>query len=209
MDGHTLRRVTGWEHGLRSSDYGRPYRWLDSTHLLLFPLVGEQEHEMLGAVEHTLPVVVNLNIGFTSLHLSPSGRRLLVGFVWHDLETGQMVDFSGQHKWTMGNPGWSSDETRLFDCCFGYADANLGGYGYFWLDVPTQSSWLLTRLVSGGPWTGAASWPFSIKSSARYAGCPAASPIPRGLRQARPSPAACPSPCASRRTLGSGPVRRR
>jgi hypothetical protein len=210
VDGHTLRRVTGWEYGLRSSDYyGRPpYRWLDSTHLLLFPLVGEQEDEMFGAVELTLPVVVNLNsgaawlpaldrdsypkpiwsdalqvlivaqegeilllnadghavqrypdstppdIGFVTLHLSPSGRRLLAGFVWRDLETGQMVDFSGQHKWTMGNPGWSSDETRLFDCCFGYADANLGGYGYFWLDElrqvgrggggPLRSRWVLS-----------------------------------------------------------------
>jgi len=185
MDGHPLRRVTGWEYGLRSSDYGRPYRWLDSTHLLLFPLVGEQESEMFGAVELTLPVVINLDSGatwlpvpdrdsylwpvwsdalqvlivakegkilllnadgdvvqtytdrnprdasFTSLYLSPSGRRLLVGFIWHDLETGQIVDFSGQHKWTMGNPGWSSDETRLFDCCFGYADAQTGQYGYF------------------------------------------------------------------------------
>ncbi|MDY6876294.1 MAG: hypothetical protein SWK90_08855 [Chloroflexota bacterium] len=184
-NGHTLRRVTGWEYGLRSSDYGRPYRWLNSTHLLLFPLVGEQEDEMFGAVERTLPVVVDLNsgaawlpalnrdsypkpiwsdalqvlivaqegeilllsadghavqrypdstppdIGIATLHLSPSGRRLLVGFVWHDLETGQIVDFSGQHKWTMGNPGWSSDETRLFDCCFGYGDAQTGQYGYF------------------------------------------------------------------------------
>lgn len=215
MDGHTLRRVTGWEYGLRSSDYyGRPpYRWLDCTHLLLFPLVGEQEEEMFGAVELTLPVVVNLNrgaawlpaldrdsypkpiwsdalqvlivaqegeilllnadghivqsytdrnprdVGFTSLHLSPSGRRLLAGFVWRDLETGQTVDFSGQHKWTMGNPGWSSDETRLFDCCFGYADAQAGQYGYFELGElrqvgrggggPLRSRWVLsdTRVI--------------------------------------------------------------
>ena len=68
VDGHTLRRVTGWEYSLRSSDYGRlPYRWLDCTHLLLFPLVGEQEDEMFGAVERTLPVVVNLNSGAARL----------------------------------------------------------------------------------------------------------------------------------------------
>ena len=207
MDGHPLRRVTGWEYGLCSSHrYSHPYRWLDNAHLLLFPLVGERENEMFGAIELTQPVVVNLNsgdvwlpawdgyqqplwsdalqvlivrqereillldadghviqrytdstprdLGIAPLHLSPSGRRLLAGFVWRDLETGRTADFSGQCKWTMGNPGWSSDETRLFDCCFGYADANTGEYGYFWLGElhqvgrggggPLSSRWVLS-----------------------------------------------------------------
>lgn len=212
--GHPLHRVTGWEYGLR---FWRPYRWLDNTHLLLYPLVGEDYDEMSGAMERTLPVVVNLNSGKTwlpaldrdsypnplwsdalqvlimprdgeillldadghvvqrytdntrlhagigaFLHLSPSGRRLLVGFVWRDLETGQTVDFSGRHKWTMANPGWSSDEAKLFDCCFGYANANTGDYGYFWSGElhqvgrggggPLRSQWVLSDTLVMVEW---------------------------------------------------------
>jgi hypothetical protein len=86
VDGHTLRRVTGWEYGLRSSDYyGRPpYRWLDSTHLLLFPLVGEQEDEMFGAVELTLPVVVNLNLNRGAAWLPALDRDSYPKPIWSD-----------------------------------------------------------------------------------------------------------------------------
>jgi WD40 repeat protein len=70
---------------------------------------------------------------YYSSYLSPSGRRLVTGTVWRDLETGQTVDFSGQHDFGkyeggMRNPGWSSDEKRLFNCCFSYADVDSGQF---------------------------------------------------------------------------------
>ncbi|MBM2850042.1 MAG: hypothetical protein HW418_2984, partial [Anaerolineales bacterium] len=70
---------------------------------------------------------------YYSSYLSPSGRRLVTGLVWRDLETGQTADFSGQHDFgknegVISNPGWSSDETRLFMCCFYYADASAGQF---------------------------------------------------------------------------------
>ena len=180
IEGHPLLRLTGWGYGLRSSGYCQgPYRWLDSGHLLLFPLAGQEEG--MGVTEWTLPLVANLRSGATwlppmdgrdgdcfresgsplwsealqllvatqggevvlldadgsvrqrfpgggPLYLSPSGRRLLAGFVWGDLESGEQVDFTGQGKETMINPAWSADETRLFDCCFLYADAVIGRY---------------------------------------------------------------------------------
>ena len=67
------------------------------------------------------------------LNLSPSGRRLLVGIIWRDLETGSVMDFSGQSKWAMSRPAWSADEKSLFDCCYAFADAVSGQYQYFQL----------------------------------------------------------------------------
>lgn len=60
-NGHSLLQVTGWDYGFRSSGYCEhgPYRWLDETHLLLFPKVGEEEG--MGTVEWTRPVVINLD----------------------------------------------------------------------------------------------------------------------------------------------------
>ena len=55
--GHSLQRVTGWSSGMRSSVYV-PFQWLDDSHLLLYPLTGQEEG--MGIEEQTLPVVVNL-----------------------------------------------------------------------------------------------------------------------------------------------------
>jgi WD40 repeat protein len=60
-NGHPLLQITGWEYGFRSPGYCKfgPYRWLDETHLLLFPKVGEEEG--MGTVEWTRPVVINMD----------------------------------------------------------------------------------------------------------------------------------------------------
>ncbi len=60
-NGHSLLQITGWDYGFRSSGYCEhgPYRWLDETHLLLFPKVGEEEG--MGTVEWARPVVINLD----------------------------------------------------------------------------------------------------------------------------------------------------
>ncbi len=180
IDGRPLRRVGGWQNGMRSSGYCQrgAYQWLDETHLLLFPLVGEVEG--MGLAEHTLPVVMNLDTGdpwlpmarqaaglcdlpvwshavqllITSggeatllsnsdgvverhyppgkpLALSPSGQHLLIGSTWFNLSTRQTIEL-GEADRAMRNPAWSSDETRLFDCCFGYADTrHPDQYGFF------------------------------------------------------------------------------
>jgi hypothetical protein len=60
-------------------------------------------------------------------YLSPSGRKALLGSTWIDLESGQIADVGGD--WGRGayEPAWSTDETRLFECCFHYADVKHGG----------------------------------------------------------------------------------
>ncbi len=60
-NGHPLLKITGWDYGFRSSHYCEdgPYRWLDETHLLLFPKVGEEEG--MGIYQWTWPVVANLD----------------------------------------------------------------------------------------------------------------------------------------------------
>ncbi len=159
IEGHPLSRVTGWEYGVFD------YWWLDDEHLLLFPLVGEEEPQD-GPTQWTMPVVLDLLSGNTwqpqqeaslgidqiawsaalqslvviqgndvlvmntrgetiqrflgngydsspSLYLSPSGRRLVMGDTWYDLEAGQQVEFEAMRNrpW---RPAWSSDESRLF-----------------------------------------------------------------------------------------------
>ena len=60
-NGHSLLQITGWEYGLRSSNYCEhgPYRWLDESHLLMFPNVGQEES--MGTIEWTRPVVIDLD----------------------------------------------------------------------------------------------------------------------------------------------------
>jgi WD40 repeat protein len=103
-------------------------------------------------------------------YLSPSGLRLLTGAIWRDLATGQVVDFGARHEFDpydtpLPNPAWSSDETRLFSCCFQYADVGTGEYVEFSLtpvDLPGRdgpgpgspglSSWWVlgdTRALTG------------------------------------------------------------
>jgi WD40 repeat protein len=54
--------------------------------------------------------------------LSPSGKRLLTGDTWRDLETGET--FTATKSFSFRPPAWSQDERRLFFCCFTYWDVN-------------------------------------------------------------------------------------
>lgn len=62
FNGHALRRVSGWNYGFRRGACGG-YRWLDPTHLLLYPLIGQDQLDGSGPVDRTRPVVVNLETG--------------------------------------------------------------------------------------------------------------------------------------------------
>lgn len=58
INDHSLQKVTGWDYGFRPSGYCfGPYQWMDQSHLLLFPLTG-QEYGM-GIMQLALPVVIN------------------------------------------------------------------------------------------------------------------------------------------------------
>ena len=68
---------------------------------------------------------------YYAVSLSPSGKRLVTGLSWHDLETGQSVELTPAdgfeaHRWSFYAAGWSKSENRLFKCCFLYADAVAG-----------------------------------------------------------------------------------
>jgi hypothetical protein len=231
LSSHPLQRITGWDYGFRPGYYCElgAYRWLDDSHLLLFPLTGQEEGMAISY--YTLPAVVNLRdsqmwlpptngptracdlplwsealqvviattaqevILFTAdgqmnqrfpgelplyspSYLSPSGRRLLTGSVWRDLETGQTVEFKrefeSKHPLRFTNPAWTSDEIRVASCCFAYdlitsiaiGDVASGGYQEFSLkaeppgrDPPgpgyrgCQSYWVLddTRALTDCP----------------------------------------------------------
>ncbi|MCA9927572.1 MAG: hypothetical protein KC419_03815, partial [Anaerolineales bacterium] len=66
--------------------------------------------------------------GQMPLFLAPSGRRLLAGFTWIDLTTGETVSL-GNNGWVkFPQPAWTTEETRFFECCFGYGDTRTGNY---------------------------------------------------------------------------------
>lgn len=189
LNGHALKRVTGWEYGLRSTPYcvEGPYRWLDDSHLMMLPIVGLDD--AIYITEYTQPIIVSMSTGrvwvpptngtlwgcrialwseplqrliattqqevvfFTSegeitnrlpgglpsgltSDLAPSGLRLLTGAIWRNLATGQEVNFSEGRTFdpyteSLHNPSWSADETRLFSCCFHYADATTHQFASF------------------------------------------------------------------------------
>lgn len=67
--------------------------------------------------------------------LSPSGQRLVTGSILIDLKTNEVqTGVSMPGDW-FGAPAWSSDETRIFRCCFGYANFKTNKYTRFNLDI--------------------------------------------------------------------------
>lgn len=180
VNGARLWQIGRWPEGFRSDGYCQdgPYRWLDSNHLLLYPIVERTiwfEDQLVGEV--TLPVVAGLDDGAVwitdsprtdlchlpvwsearqnlieaqagevrlrdldgrisqtyagdqPLHLAPSGLRLLAGLTWIDLATGQTVPLdSPADALRILQPVWTADETRFFDCCFRWGDAQSGRY---------------------------------------------------------------------------------
>jgi hypothetical protein len=65
LNGHNMRKITGWSNGFNrgvwSSDK-EGYQWMDSSHLLLYPVVGEKP----GAIQKftdTRPIVINIDSG--------------------------------------------------------------------------------------------------------------------------------------------------
>jgi len=59
FNGHSLQRVTGWEYGIRQTSNCRSYGWLNDTHILFDPIVGEEEG--MGVAQFSQPIVINLN----------------------------------------------------------------------------------------------------------------------------------------------------
>jgi hypothetical protein len=76
------------------------------------------------------------------LHLAPSGQRLLAGNQWLDLENGRSVELPEWDPSPFHVPGWTADETRLFTCCFSYADTNTGaGWSGSLVPFAGRGSW--------------------------------------------------------------------
>ncbi len=65
LNGHRLRRFTGWDYGY---EYVKPYfanryQWMDSQHLLLFPKTGEIPNSLYPSTEQKRAIVFNLETG--------------------------------------------------------------------------------------------------------------------------------------------------
>jgi hypothetical protein len=100
-----------------------------------FPLWSEASHKLISRDAHGI-VIHSVNgqlIQYlptdSGASLSPSGKILLTSPIWRNLETGQTVEFNiSPPIWGLT---WSSDETRVFNCCYGWGDATVGQYTDF------------------------------------------------------------------------------
>lgn len=65
VSSYPLKALAGWEMGFRDQDYclTGPYRWLDSEHLMLFPIVGHLQFQEGVSADVTQPVVASLSGG--------------------------------------------------------------------------------------------------------------------------------------------------
>jgi hypothetical protein len=215
-NGYQLTRISSPVFALRSPDYCQAgsYQWMDDTHLLVYPLVGQEEG--MGTTDWSYPMVVDLNqqrLWFPDLNsrrpirncneepawsaamnhmysptnekilvylpdgsqdraiqesgpllISPSGKHLLTADSWIDLESGRSIAHSLQLT-TVFALGWSSDETRLFGCCYQYFDSATGKTSQFELGslLPAgrgvspgftgiQSAWVVSDTYSTIEW---------------------------------------------------------
>jgi len=186
LNGHKARQITGWDLGFRG------WSWLDSSHMILYPISGQDSWGEVGQpidVTDQL-VVINVDTGhFWSLHsyqshspfdsakvdwsskltiliawetigetstvstytydgqrlatypgklssISPSGTKILMA-------DGTVLDLQSKNQiklnWNMENydspvPSgiyWTPDETRLYQCCYFYADLANGKSFHF------------------------------------------------------------------------------
>ncbi|MBI5951813.1 MAG: PD40 domain-containing protein [Chloroflexi bacterium] len=83
FNGHNLQHITGWDNGFnggmwhrgsRNSQQG--YKWLDSSHILLFPATGETTSPNWNTI-NVCPVVINIDSG--KIWLPPIDRSLNEG----------------------------------------------------------------------------------------------------------------------------------
>jgi hypothetical protein len=215
-DGYRLTRLSSAVLGLRSADYCQtgPYQWMDDTHLLIFPLVGQEEG--MGITDWSYPLVADLDQQRVwapdinsrrpirncneepawsdatnrlysptdgkilvylpdgspdqTIHesgpvlISPSGKHLLTATSWIDLESGRSAVHSLQLS-TVFALAWSSDETRVFGCCYQYFDSATGKTSQFELGslLPAgrgvspgfsgvQSSWVVSDTYATIEW---------------------------------------------------------
>lgn len=65
LNGHRLRRFTGWDYGYEHTEpyYAHRYQWMDSQHLLLFPKTGEIPNPIFPSTEQKRAIVFNLEAG--------------------------------------------------------------------------------------------------------------------------------------------------
>ena len=191
LNGHDLRQIIGWGYGFRRGICGGFY-WLDVSHLLLYPTVGQRESMGFAGVNvATQAVVINLESGhvwlprsyatdsyfgclktywsqelgiviisdisfaqygptddkdavFTYtfdgqvldrywgklLDVSPSGTKILVDDdTIIDLRTKEITEFAWYMDYDQGGSSklfWSSDESRVYRCCYYFGDIITG-----------------------------------------------------------------------------------
>jgi len=188
-NGHRIRQITGWEYGFRHNPcYG--YEWLDTSHLALYPSLGQESSMESGPSDvEGPPVVINLDSGSTwmpapvwdhfvfcpwverseelgiiispgrmgsyanitekdavvtytfdgqyinhywgkLLHVSPSGTKILVDDdTIIDLRNGKITELAWYMNYDYERYDflyWSSDESRIYRCCFYYAETYTG-----------------------------------------------------------------------------------
>jgi hypothetical protein len=186
---HNVRQITGWDYGFGGGLWQYScsgYYWLDSTHLLLYPAVGQVSSEAMPRVNVVQqPVVINIESGniwlppanesaspltcnrvywsrelgiliTSELHdgnstvvtytydelklssypggiasISPSRTRVLLGDnTLIDLRTNKKITLNWSledyHEEILSGLFWSSDETRIYRCCYFYADLTTG-----------------------------------------------------------------------------------
>ena len=93
--------------------------------------------------------------GSLPLFIAPSGQRLLAGHNWIDLSTGEVVSLSGWPRVKFPRPAWSEDETKIFECCFSYANV---ATGEFWTRDSFPGFWVSGVGVGPGYYGSESYW---------------------------------------------------
>jgi len=115
------------------------------------------------------------------LGISPSGKKILVDDdTIIDLRTGKITDLAWYMDYDFGlfsKLYWSSDETRLYRCCFYYADLETGrSYNLEWSDLRGVDgkaiSFTLKSPHVGGQWVRNDTYFFPMWDYMSYAGDP-------------------------------------
>jgi hypothetical protein len=71
-DSEKFDRISGWELGFRSPGYCQgAYRWLDSTHLLLYAITNKDVTDM-GTYESSIPIIIDIETGKSWKPVFPS-----------------------------------------------------------------------------------------------------------------------------------------
>ena len=121
-------------------------RWSPETGMLIVPEFIDEQNVV--TIYNTIGTEFIKRYPGKLIDVSPSGTKILIeGDTWIDLITGKIVDFAWFPEGIspfiyVPVTAWSSDESKVFTCCYNYGNAKTGKSQFFSYGNASDGTWV-------------------------------------------------------------------